>query len=283
MASREDPVELFSCDNCDKIFNKRSNLVRHQKIHTGERKFACPCGMKFRERHHLLSHQKSSNCTATADEIAATGAQAGADGSTTVLGMGVDTIVSSSALSSSSSSTSSSGAVTRGAAPLDALYQAVHDVFALSSLAKRPKVQISSPTTFHRSFWTPLKQREESGSTSPIVSLKLGGNLYASTASSRSVSPIKSIPYTSMSSSVSIAGNDLYGISVVPIYSPSHSPIAMRMRIDIPAPPMSPITDTERGGSVLSLAASFQMATINEGTDATPGLEKRRSVKRRLF
>ncbi|XP_038611398.1 zinc finger protein 85-like [Tachyglossus aculeatus] len=48
---------LFACALCERRFGRNMDLIRHQRVHTGERPFPCPdCGKRFSRKAHLLAH-----------------------------------------------------------------------------------------------------------------------------------------------------------------------------------------------------------------------------------
>ena len=53
------PDGSFACNYCRKVFPTKSQIVRHSRIHTGEKPFGCFfCQFKFTQKNHLFRHCK---------------------------------------------------------------------------------------------------------------------------------------------------------------------------------------------------------------------------------
>ena len=49
---------MNTCDICNKQYSNKSNLVKHQRIHSGEKPYSCDqCEKSFVRKDHLTKHR----------------------------------------------------------------------------------------------------------------------------------------------------------------------------------------------------------------------------------
>lgn len=57
---------MYKCVDCGKVFNGRSDLIEHMKIHPVYKPFSCKqCKKEFSRRYHLDRHISQKGCSGT--------------------------------------------------------------------------------------------------------------------------------------------------------------------------------------------------------------------------
>jgi len=55
-------VRAFVCPSCSSAFDNRATLVRHARVHTGERPYSCPvCSRAFTQSGNLTRHIRAKH------------------------------------------------------------------------------------------------------------------------------------------------------------------------------------------------------------------------------